>query len=60
MTGVIYEYKIGKKYYVGKTYMQERKRIDKHRYEAFTLKKGILFARRLENMVGKRLRRVTG
>ena len=39
MTGVIYEYKIGQKYYVGKTYMQERKRIDKHRYEALTLNK---------------------
>ena len=39
MIGVIYEYKIGKKYYVGKTYMKERKRINKHRYEALTLKK---------------------
>jgi len=39
MTGVIYQYKIGQKYYVGKTYMAERKRIDKHKYEAFTLNK---------------------
>jgi hypothetical protein len=39
LTGIIYEYKIGNKYYVGKTYMEERKRINKHRYEAFTLNK---------------------
>ena len=39
MTGVIYQYNIGNKYYVGKTYTQERKRIDKHKYEALTLKK---------------------
>lgn len=36
--GIVYQYKIGGKYYVGKTYGLERKRIDKHKYEAFTLK----------------------
>ena len=39
MRGVIYQYFVNGKYYVGKTYMQERKRIDKHKYEALTLKK---------------------
>jgi len=39
MVGVIYEYFIGGKYYVGKTYMEQRKRIDKHKYDALTLKK---------------------
>lgn len=39
MEGIIYQYKIGNKYYVGKTYMLERKRINKHKYEALTLKK---------------------
>lgn len=45
MEGVIYEYFIGGKYYVGKTYTQQRKRIDKHKYEAFTLKKDHPFCR---------------
>ena len=35
--GIVYQYYIGGKYYVGKTYGLERKRIDKHKYEAFTL-----------------------
>lgn len=39
MQGVIYQYLLNGKYYVGKTYMLERKRISKHKYEAFTLKK---------------------
>jgi hypothetical protein len=45
MQGVIYEYIIGGKYYVGKTYMKERKRINKHKYEALTLKKAHPFCR---------------
>ena len=45
MTGIIYQYKIGNKYYVGKTYGLERKRIDKHKYEALTLKKDHPFCR---------------
>lgn len=36
MIGIVYQYKIKNKYYVGKTYMLERKRIDKHKYEAYT------------------------
>ncbi|MCM1276796.1 MAG: hypothetical protein NC299_15790, partial [Lachnospiraceae bacterium] len=43
--GVIYQYKIGKKVYVGKTYMQERKRQAKHKFEAFTLNKPTPFSR---------------
>ena len=35
--GIIYQYRIENKYYVGKTYGIERKRIDKHKYEALTL-----------------------
>ena len=35
--GIIYQYKIGEKYYVGKTYGPERKRKDKHKYEAYKL-----------------------
>lgn len=45
MTGVIYQYNIGNKYYVGKTYGEERKRINKHKYEALTLKKDHPFCR---------------
>lgn len=36
--GIIYQYRIENKYYVGKTCGLERKRIDKHKYEALTLK----------------------
>lgn len=36
--GIIYQYKVGEKYYVGKTLGLERKRIDKHKYEALTKK----------------------
>lgn len=43
--GVIYSYKINDKYYVGKTLMQERKRIGKHKYEALTKKSDTPFAR---------------
>lgn len=35
--GIIYQYKIGNKYYVGKTLGLERKRIDKHKHEALTV-----------------------
>ena len=45
MEGIIYCYHIGEKYYVGKTYGLERKRIDKHRYEALTKKADTPFAR---------------
>lgn len=34
--GIIYQYRIENKYYVGKTYGLERKRIDKHKHEAIT------------------------
>lgn len=45
MKGVIYQYCVDGKYYVGKTYTAERKRIDKHKYEALTLKKDHPFSR---------------
>lgn len=45
MKGVIYQYCIDGKYYVGKTYTAERKRIDKHKYEALTLMKDHPFSR---------------
>ena len=45
MTGVIYQYTINGKHYVGKTYGLERKRIDKHKYEALTLQKDHPFCR---------------
>ena len=45
MTGIIYQDEIGNKLYIGKTYMQERKRKSKHKYEAFTLNKPTPFAR---------------
>ena len=43
--GIIYQYRIENKYYVGKTYGLERKRIDKHKYEALTLKSDRPFQR---------------
>lgn len=43
--GIIYQYRINDKYYVGKTYGLERKRIDKHKYEALTLKSDRPFQR---------------
>ena len=43
--GIIYQYRIEDKYYVGKTYGLERKRIDKHKYEALTLKSNRPFQR---------------
>ena len=39
MKGIVYQYKINAKYYVGRTFGLERKRKDKHRYEAFKLQK---------------------
>lgn len=45
MTGVIYMYTVAEKHYVGKTYMEQRKRIDKHKYEALTKKADSPFAR---------------
>lgn len=38
MRGVVYKYTINNKSYIGKTLMEERKRINKHKYEALTLK----------------------
>ena len=35
-SGIIYQYKLGEKYYVGKTLGLERKRINKHKHDAFT------------------------
>lgn len=43
--GIIYQYRIENKYYVGKTYGLERKRIAKHKYEALTLKSNRPFQR---------------
>lgn len=43
--GVIYCYCLNKKYYVGKTYMLERKRIDKHKHEALVKMADTPFAR---------------
>jgi len=57
MTGVIYEYKIGKKYYVGKTYMKERKRINKHRYEALTLNKEHPFCKAIRKCGWEKVRK---
>lgn len=45
MTGVIYQYKINNKLYIGKTYTQERKRQAKHKFEALRLNKQTPFAR---------------
>lgn len=36
MRGVIYGYQINNKYYIGKTYMEERKRKAKHKFEALS------------------------
>lgn len=45
MQGVIYQYNIGGKLYIGKTLMKQRKRMNKHKYEAFTLMKDHPFCR---------------
>lgn len=45
MQGIIYQYKINEKLYIGKTYMQPRKRQAKHKFEALTLKKDHPFSR---------------
>ncbi len=45
MQGIIYQYKIGNKLYVGKTLALERKRQAKHKFEAFKLHKETPFAR---------------
>lgn len=45
MIGVIYQYKINNKLYIGKTYNQERKRQAKHKFEALKLNKQTPFAR---------------
>lgn len=45
MQGIIYQYKINDKLYIGKTYMQPRKRQAKHKFEALKLKKETPFAR---------------
>lgn len=39
MRGVIYQYDLNGKLYIGKTYMEERKRMNKHKFEALTLMK---------------------
>lgn len=43
--GVVYCYRLDKKFYVGKTYLPERKRMDKHKYEALVKKSDTPFAR---------------
>ena len=45
MRGVVYRYTINGKYYIGKTLMEERKRINKHKYEALTKNSQTPFAR---------------
>lgn len=45
MRGIIYQYELGNKLYIGKTYTEERKRKSKHKSEAFALKKETPFAR---------------
>lgn len=45
MQGIIYQYKIGNKLYVGKTLALERKRQAKHKFEAYKLHKETPFAR---------------
>ena len=45
MQGIIYQYKIGNKLYVGKTLTLERKRQAKHKFEALKLHKETPFAR---------------
>lgn len=45
MIGVVYRYTINGKYYIGKTLMEERKRQNKHKFEALTKKANTPFAR---------------
>lgn len=45
MRGVIYSYNVDNKFYIGKTYMEERKRKSKHKFEALTLNKENPFGR---------------
>jgi len=45
MQGVIYQYNINEKLYIGKTYVQQRKRMDKHKYDALTLRRDTPFCR---------------
>lgn len=45
MRGVVYKYTINNKSYIGKTLMEERKRINKHKYEALTKKSNTPFAK---------------
>ncbi len=45
MRGVVYRYTINGKSYIGKTLMEERKRINKHKYEALTKNSQTPFAR---------------
>lgn len=43
--GVIYSYTLNGKQYIGKTSMEQRKRMGKHKFEAFTKKTNTAFAR---------------
>lgn len=45
MRGVVYRYTINNKYYIGKTLMEERKRMAKHKFDALTKKTDTPFAR---------------
>lgn len=45
MIGVIYQYNINGKLYIGKTYTKERKRQAKHKFEALSLNKHTPFSR---------------
>lgn len=45
MRGIIYKYTINQKHYIGKTLMQENKRINKHKYEALTKESNTPFAK---------------
>ncbi len=45
MKGIVYCYNINGKFYVGKTYRQERKRWEKHKHDALTNKANTPFAR---------------
>lgn len=45
MKGIIYSYTINNKKYIGKTYMEERKRKNKHKYDALVKKANTPFAR---------------
>ena len=55
MKGIVYQYKINAKYYVGKTFGLERKRKDKHRYEAFKLQKQSILDKRTKFHRPKRI-----